>query len=188
MQKTSRNLRFSTALIAPMLFIILASAAYAAFSDSVAVKFTLKSGTMDPLISNYWITGYCGYGYTIALIDDNKTLTVDDDLLFPGWYLKLLIEIENNSTVPVTLNYTMTYLNGSSWIVINATRLFDLTGIQYEDGFYLDRACQTPMPKTFILEPDGVVYKKEDLSFDVQDRPELQGRDFEFHVTINFYD
>jgi hypothetical protein len=187
MQKTRRKLRLSTALVVPMLLIIFTSGAYAAFSDSVAVTFRLKSGSIDPLISNYWVTEYCGYGYNIALINDNKTLTVTDDLLFPGWYLRLIIEIKNNSTVPLTLNYTITYLNGSSWIDINATRLFDLTGIEYEDGFYLDSSCQTPMSETFILDPDEVVYKKEHLSFNVQDRPELQGRDFEFHVTIGFY-
>jgi len=187
MQKRSRNLRLSTALVAPMLFIMLASVAYAAFSDSVAVTLGLESGVMDPRISDYWVIGYCGYGYNIALINDNKTLTVTDDLLFSGWNLKLLIEIENNSTQRLTLNYTITYLNGSDWIVINSTRLFDLTGIEYLDGFYEDQTCETPIGENFVLEPGNVVYKREYLSFNVQDHSKFQGQDFEFHVTIDFY-
>lgn len=186
-RKRSRNLRFSTALIVPMLFIMFASVAYAAFSDSVTVTFRLKSGDIDPHISDYWVTEYCGYGYIIALTPDNKTFTITDDLLFPGWVLKLLIEIENNSTLDLTMNYTITYLNGTDWIAINTTRLFNLTGIEYEDGFYVDRTCQTPIPEDFVLGPSEVVYKKYHLSFNVQDRSELQGQDFEFHVTINFY-
>jgi len=186
MQKRSRNLRLSTTLIAPMLLITLASIAYAAISNSVSVNFILKSGNMDPRITNYWVTEYCGYGYTITLTNSNKTLTITDNLLFSGWKLNLTIEIENNSTMPLTLNYTITYLNGSDWIVINATRLFELTGIEYEDGFYLDSTCQTPIPQDFVFLPSHVVYKKEHLSFNAQD-PELQGKDIEFNVTINFY-
>jgi hypothetical protein len=187
MQKRSRNLRLSTALIAPMLLITLASIAYAAISNSVSVNFTLKSGNMDPRITNYWVTEYCGYGYTITLTNSNKTLTVTDNLLFSGWKLNLTIEIENNSTMPLTLNYTITYLNGTDWIVINATRLFELTGIEYEDGFFEDFTCETPIDcEDFVFFPDDVVYKREYLSFNAQDS-ELQGQDVEFKVTINFY-
>ena len=187
MQKRSRNLRLSTALIAPMLFIMLASVAYATFSNSVAVTFKLKSGDVDPRISNYWVTEYYGYGHTINITPDNKTIKVTDDLLFPGWNLTLIIEIENNSTFDLTLNYTITYLNDTNWIVVNATRLFDLTGIEYEDGFYEDFTCETPIDcEEFVFYPDDKIYKKEYLSFNVQNS-ELQGQDIEFHVTINFY-
>jgi len=186
MQKRSRNLRLSTALIAPMLLITLATVAYAAISNSVAVTFTLKSGGIDPRITKYWVTEYCGYGCTITLTNSNKTLTITDNLLFAGWKLNLTIEIENDSPARLTLNYTITYFDGTNGIEINATRLFELTGIEYEDGFYLEQTCQTPIPDDFILEPNTKVYKREHLSFNAQD-PELQGKYIEFNVTINFY-
>ena len=174
-----------------MLFITLFGLGYATVSDSVTTTFRLHSAKVDPKITNYWIIDYYGYGFDITLDEpDNKTLIFTDDLLFPGWYLELLIEIKNDADVAVSLNYTIEYLNGSTWVTTNKTRLLDLFRIIYEDGFYRDQECSDPIIdlQNYTLGSGDVVYKKEDLYFDAQDYPELQDKEFEFRVRIEFWD
>jgi len=172
-----------------MLFITLSCLGYATVSEDVTATFSLHSANVDPKITNYWIIDYNGHGFDITLDEpNNKTLMFTDDLLFPGWYLNLTIEITNDANVEwVSLNYTIEYLNGSNWITTDKEGLLDLFRIKYEDGFYHDRDCTDPIdPQTYTLGIGEVLYKREDLYFDAQECHELQDQEFIFRVIIEF--
>jgi hypothetical protein len=188
-------------VIAPMLLILFSSVAYAGYSDSITTLGPekgkgwgrVKKG-LDPIISNYWVIEYCGYGYDITVSDDNLTLNFADDLVFPGWYMKLVVELDNTGTVNVTLNSQLEYWDGSNWQATDEAGLLSVFRLVFEDGFYVGPGSDStwftsddePIPSDFVHEVGEVVYERDYLFFDGQDYPELQDQEFEFRVVISF--
>ena len=188
-------------IMVPMLLILLSSVAYACFSDSMTARgrgrghgWGLRKKAVDPIISNYWIIEYCGYGFDITVSNDNLTLTFVDDLVFPGWYVKLVVELNNTGTVDVTLSSQLEYWDGSQWKATDEAGLLSMFRIVFEDGFYLGPGDDStwftdqdiPVPADFVLESGEVVYEREYLFFDGQDYPELQDQEFQFRVVVSF--
>jgi len=184
-----------------MLLILISSVAYASFSDSMTThghKYGYKRGLqkkgIDPIISNYWVIGYCSYGFTITMDSGNTTLNFTDTLLFPGWYIKLLIQLNNTGAVNVTIASHLEYWDGSTWQPTDEAGLLSMFRIIYQDGFYLGPGPDSTwftiddeqIPLGFELEPGKVVYEEQYLFFDGQDYPQLQDQEFEFKVVIDF--
>ncbi|MDH5734133.1 MAG: hypothetical protein OEY88_10205 [Candidatus Bathyarchaeota archaeon] len=201
MRKDTQIGRLIAVLVVPMILILMSSVAYASFSNSMTVRghgrghgWGLEKKGIDPIITNYWVIEYCGYGFDITVSSDNLTLTFNDDLVFPGWYIKLVIELNNTGAVNVILASQLEYWDGSNWKTTDEAGLLSMFRIIYEDGFYLGPGSDStwftnqdiPIPLDFVLEVDEVVYKREYLFFDGQDYPELQDQEFEFRVVISF--
>lgn len=193
--------RLIALVIVPMLLILLSSVAYASFSNSMTTRgrgkghaWGLKKKGLDPIITNYWVIEYCGYGYDITVSDDNLTLTFTDDLVFPGWYLKLVVELNNTGTVNVTLNSQIEYLDGSVWKATDEAGLLSMFNMTFEDGFYTGPGGDStwfttddvPIPSDFVLEVGEVVYEREYLFFDGQEYPQHQDQEYEFRVVVSF--
>lgn len=193
--------RLIAVLVVPMLLILMSSVAYASFSNSMTARgrgrghgWGLKKKGIDPIITNYWVIEYCGYGFDITVSSDNFTLNFNDDLVFPGWYIKLVIELNNTGAVNVTLHSQLEYWDGSKWKATDEAGLLSMFRIIYEDGFYLGPGSDStwftvqdiPAPLDFVLEVGEVVYTREYLFFDGQDYPELQDQELEFRVVISF--
>ena len=201
MRKDMQIGRLIAVLVVPMLLILMSSVAYASFSNSMTTRghgrghgWGLKKKGIDPIITNYWVIEYCGYGFDITVSSDNLTLNFNDDLVFPGWYVKLVIELNNTGAVNVTLASQLEYWDGSQWKTTDEAGLLSMFRIIYEDGFYLGPGSDStwftnqdiPTPPDFVLEVGEVVFKREYLFFDGQDYPELQDQEFEFRVVISF--
>lgn len=193
--------RLIAVLVVPMLLILMSSVAYASFSNSMTARgngrghgWGLKKKGIDPIITNYWVIEYCGYGFDINVSSDNLTLTFNDDLVFPGWYIKLVIELNNTGAVNVTLHSQLEYLDGSEWKATDEAGLLSMFNMTFEDGFYLGPGSDStwftnqdiPTPPGFVLEVGEVVYEREYLSFVGQDYSGFQDQEFEFRVVISF--
>ena len=165
-----------------MLLMSLSSFGYAQWSDSVTTTAYLASGTEDIRITNYEVVYYNGEGIDITIAADEKSITIEDTLLFPGWELKLAIEIHNAGNLALYMSSEIQYEGGT----ITETQLRDLFGIVYTDGFYLDPGLNEPVPDltTWQLWVGDNWYKLEHLIFDAQDYPELQDQSFTFQVII----
>jgi hypothetical protein len=128
--------------------------------------------------------------------DDNLTLTFADDLLFPGWYIKLVVELDNTGTVNVTHNSQLEYWDGSNWQATDEAGLWSMFRIEFEDGLYLGPGSDLTWftsddeaaPSDFVHEVGKVVYERDYLSFDGQGSPDpdLQDEEFEFRVVVSF--
>jgi len=201
MRKHVQRRRLIALVIVPMLLILLSSVAYASFSDSMTTRghgkghgWGRQKKGLDPIISDYWVIEYCGYGYDITVSDDNLTLTFTDDLVFPGWYIKLVVELDNTGAVNVTLNSQLEYWDGSKWQATDEAGLLGMFRMVFEDGFYLGPGSDltwftsddVPIPSDFVHEVGELVYEREYLYFDGQDYPELQDQEFEFRVVVSF--
>ena len=165
-----------------MLLITLSSFGYAQWSDSVTTTAYLASGTEDIRITNYEVVYYNGEGIDITIAADEKSITIEDTLLFPEWELQLAIEIHNAGNLALYMSSEIRYEGGT----ITETQLLDLFRIVYTDGFYLDPSLNEPVPDltTWQLWPGDNWYKLEHLIFDAQDSPELQDQSFTFQVII----
>lgn len=171
-----------------MLLITLSSFGYAQWSDSVTAIAYLSSGTEDIRITNYDVAYYNGQGIDITIAADNKSINIEDTLLFPGWELNLTIEIHNEGNLALYLSSEIQH----DGVTITETQLLDLFRIRYTDGFYLSPGTDgkwftgddVPFDLSKQLWPCENVYKLEHLIFDAQDFPELQDQSFTFQVII----
>lgn len=144
----------------------------------------------DIEITGYTLVSYNGFGYYIDW--DTNTLWFNDTLLFPGWELKLVLNITNVGTSSLQLSYRIDYWNGTDWTQSDEAELLSMFGLNYTDGFYLgpgpDGTWNTPddvpMPAEHAVAPEETVYKVEHLLIDAQDRPELQNQTFMLRVEI----
>jgi len=177
----------------------LSSFGYATYPANVSALASFDSGEEDISITDCIVISYNGF-IIPPKIDWNETdIVFEDDLLYPGWQLKLLTEITNTGTIRVQIWAEISYWDGASWIPINEHDLLTLFRIDYTNGFYNDTGPDgkwfTPddTPWTgregdYRLWPDppyNKVYKEEHLIFDAQDNPELQDEPFTFKVDVN---
>lgn len=178
----NKNGRILFALLVPLLLVTLSSFGYAQWSKSLTTTAYLTSGTEDIRITNYEVLYYNGYGIDITIATDQKSITIEDTLLFPDWELKLVIEIYNAGNVPLYISSEIQHNDET----ITETQLLKLFNITYTDGFYLDPDLNEPvldLTTSPILVGESW-YKLEHLIFDAQDHPELQGQTFNFQVII----
>lgn len=173
-----------------MLLITLSSFGYAQWSDTLTAIANLDMAEEDLRITGYEVAYYNGYdALDISIAAGEKSIDIEDTLLFPGWELKLVIQIHNAGTAPLYLSSEIKH----DGVTIPATDLLDLFRIRYTDGFYDgpggDGQWFTGDDEEFDLSlqlfPCDYVYKLEHLIFDAQDFPELQGQSFTFQVIIN---
>jgi len=201
MRKHIQRRRLIALVIVPMLLILLSSVAYASFSDTMSARgqgkghgWGRQKKGLDPIITNYWVIEYCGYGYDITVSADNLTFTFTDDLVFPGWYVKLVVELNNTGAVNVTLNSQLEYWDGSNWQATDEAGLLSMFNMTFEDGFYVGPGSDSTwftsddvsVPSDFVLEVGEVVYEREYLYFDGQEYPHHQDQEYEFRVVISF--
>jgi len=172
-----------------MLLITLSSFGYAQWSDTLSAIANLNIAEEDLRITGYEVAYYNGDDtLDISIAAGEKSIDIEDTLLFPGWELKLVIEIHNAGTAPLYLSSEIKH-NG---VTIPDTDLLDLFRISYTDGFYDgpggDEQWFTGDDEEFVLSlqlfPSERAYKLEHLIFDAQDFPELQGQSFTFQVII----
>jgi hypothetical protein len=192
----SRNVQVITVLVLPLLFIILGSLGYAAWSDTISTTATFTSATYDVEILDCWKQEYNGQGCTLIWEVGGKDISFTDEALFPGWQLTLFTKIHNkdqSQSWVAVINYTLYYSDdGVNWIQCNETELYNQYRIQYTGGFYLDPGPDgtwntpddTPMPPDYTIDPCTCVYNKQNLFFDAQDHPELSGKSFSIKVVI----
>ena len=173
-----------------MLLITLSSFGYAQYNNTLTAIANLDNAEEDLRITGYEVA-YCN-GYDtldISIAAGEKSIDIEDTLLFPGWELKLVIQIHNAGTAPLSLSSEIKH-DGAT---IPATDLLDLFRISYTDGFYDgpggDGQWFTVDDVEFDLSlqlfPSNHAYKLEHLIFDAQDFPELQGQSFTFQVIIS---
>ena len=201
MRKHIQRRRLIALVIVPMLLILLSSVAYASFSDSMTKRgpgkghgWGRQKKGLDPIITNYWVIEYCGYGHDITVSDDNLTLTFTDDLVFPGWYIKLVVELNNTGAVNVTLSSQIEYWDGSNWQATDEAGLLRMFNMTLEDGFYTGPGDDStwftgddvPVPSDFVLEVGEVVYERDYLYFIDQAHPSHQDQEYQFRVVISF--
>jgi len=180
------NTRAVALLLIPILAIALGGLGYIVLSGQVASI----SETEDIAITGYTTVFYNGLGYDLDW--DANTLWFNDTLLFPGWELKLVLNITNVGTASVNLSYRIDYWNDVDWTETDEAGLLSMFGLVYTDGFYLgpgpDEIWNTPddvpMPPEYAVASEQTVYKVEHLLIDAQDRPELQDQTFMLQVEI----
>jgi len=161
---------------------------------------TFTSGTEDISITNCIVISYNGFTIPPKLDWDDTSIIFEDDLLYPGWELKLLTEITNTGTVKVMLSTQIYYSwDGIDWTPTDANVLFTQFQFKYANGFYEDPGPDrewftnddtewTGREGDYRLWPDPpskVVYKEEHLIFDAQDFPERQDQFFYIKVDVN---
>jgi hypothetical protein len=153
----------------------------------------------DISITDCLIISYNGFIIPPRISWDDTNIIFEDDLLYPGWELKLLVEITNIGTMPVHIWAEIMYWDGASWIPIDGDDLLTLFRLNYTNGFYSDAGSDgewftdddtlwTGKEGDYHLWPDplyNTVYKKEHLIFDAQNHPELQDEFFTFQVDVN---
>jgi len=172
-----------------MLLITLSSFGYAQWSDTLTAIANLDMAEEDLRITGYEVAYYNGYGIDISIAGGEKSIDIEDTLLFPGWELKLVIQIHNAGTAPLFLSSEIKH----DGVTIPGTDLLDLFRIRYTDGFYDNPGpdgqwffeYDEPFDLSLQLYPCDHVYKLEHLIFDAQAFPELQGQSFTFQVIIN---
>lgn len=169
-----------------MLFIPLVAFGYAQWNDSLAVVSYMRAGTESIRITGCEVTDYNGYGdYTLDW--DEDTLYFEDTNLFPDWQLEFEVTIHNGGTIPVYLSYEIFYSwDQENWVQVedpeDPKELYNEFRIVYTDGLYNEDG--DPWDPTDYLWPCEIVYKIENLLFDAQDRPDLQGKTFTIKVEI----
>ena len=198
---THTNGRLLFALLVPILLITLSSFGYAVYQGNLNTIATFTSGTEDISITDCTVISYNGFTIPPKLDYNDTQTTFEDDLLYPGWELKLLTEITNTGTVKVTLSTQIYYSwDGITWTPTDANGLLTQFRINYTNGFYNETGpdgewftdddvewdgrngdyCLWPDP------PSKVVYKLEHLIFDAQDfQEELQDKTFYIKVDVN---
>jgi hypothetical protein len=156
-------------------------------------------GPEDISITDCIVISYNGFIIPPKISWDDTNIVFEDDLLYPGWELKLLTEITNIGPMPVRIWSEILYWDGSSWIPIVEGDLLTPFRLDYTNGFYNDTGSDgdwftdddtpwTGHEGDYRLWPDSPydkVYKKEHLIFDAQDYPELQDEFFTFKVDVN---
>lgn len=173
-----------------MLLITLSSFGYAQYSNTLTTIANLDNAEEDMRITAYEVAYYNGYGtLDISIAADEKSIDIEDTLLFPEWELKLVIEIHNHGTAPLYLSSEIKHND----VTIPETDLLNLFRIDYTDGFYDNPGpdgqwffeYDEPFDLSLQLFPCDYVYKLEHLIFDAQDFPELQSQSFTFQVIIS---
>jgi len=173
-----------------MLLITLSSFGYAQYSNTLTAIANLDNAEEDLRITAYEVAYYNGYGIDISIADDKKSIDIEDTLLFPGWELKLVVELHNAGTAPLYLSSEIKHDD----VTIPETDLLDLFRIVYTDGFYDNAGTDgqwftgddDPFDLSGQLWPCDHVYKLEHLIFDAQlNQTELQGQSFTFQVIIS---
>ena len=191
--------RLLPALLVPILLITLSSFGYAIYPSSLSTAFASNSGPEDISITDCIVISYNGFIIPPKVDWNDTDIVFEDDLLYPGWELKLVTEITNIGPIPVHIWSEIMYWDGASWIPIGEDDLFTLFRLDYINGFYNDTGSDgewftdddTPWTgregdyRLWPVPPCNKVYKKEHLFFDAQDNPELQDRVFAFKVDVN---
>ena len=182
-----------------MLLIPLSSFGYALYLGNLTTIATFTAGTEDISITNCAIIYYNGFTNPPNLDWTDTQITFEDDLLYPGWELKLLAEITNTGTVRVMLSTQIYYSwDGTTWTPTDANGLLTQFRIIYTTGFYEapgtdgtwftnDDVEWTGRRGLLRLWPNphsNLVYNEEHLLFDAQDFPELQDKTFCIKVEI----
>jgi hypothetical protein len=172
---------------------------YASYPGKFSAAANSSSGPEDISITDCIVISYNGFIIPPKISWDDTDVVFDDDLLYPGWELKLLTEITNIGPMPVRIWSEIMYWDGTSWIPIGEGDLLTLFRLDYTSGFYNDTGPDgewftdddtpwTGREGDYRLWPDppySKVYKKEHLTFDAQDNPELQDEFFTFKVDVN---
>lgn len=187
-------------ILVPTILISLSSFGYAVYLGKLTTIATFTSGTEDISITNCAIIYYNGFTIPPNLVWTATQITFEDDLLYPGWELKLLAEITNTGTVPVMLSTQIYYSwDGTTWTLTDANGLLTQFRIKYTNGFYEgpgpdgkwftdNEILWTGREGDYRLWPDppyNKVYKEEHFFFDAQDFPELQDKTFYIMVEIS---
>ena len=182
-----------------MLLFTLSSFGYAIYPSNLSTAFASNSGPEDISITDCIIISYNGFIIPPNVDWNDTDITFEDDLLYPGWELKLVTEITNVGLMPVRIWSEIMYWDGASWLPIGKDDLFTLFCLYYTNGFYNDTGPDgewftgddtvwTGQGGDYRLWPSppyNKVYQKEHLIFDAQDNPELQDTIFIFKVDIN---
>jgi len=193
----SRNVQVITILVVPLLFIILGSIGYAAWSDTLSTTAELTNADYDIEIINCWIQESNSQGCTLIWEKGGVQISFTDEGLFPGWQLTLFTQVHNkgqNDSWVGVINYTIYYQDEETlnWVQCNETDLYNLFRIRYTGGFYLNNGTDgiwntlddTPMPTEYQIIPCTCVYNKQTLFFDAQDRPDLMDKTFNIQVVL----
>lgn len=186
-----KNIQVTALLVVPLLFIILGSLGYAAWTDQITTTATLDSVDYQIEILDCWVQHYNGLGYTLFWEQGGKEIAFADEAIFPGWNLTLITKVHNKGLLDswyAVINFTLYYQDEQTgdWIECTETELYNLFRIQYTGGFYLDSGpdgiwCtpdDTPMPPEYQITPCTSVYNIQNLFFDAQNHPELLGKTF----------
>jgi hypothetical protein len=182
-----------------MLLVTLSSFGYAMYPSNLSTAFASNSGPEDISITDCIVISYNGFIIPPNIDWNDTDIIFEDDLLYPGWELKLVTEITNVGLMPVHIWSEIMYWDGASWIPIVAGDLFTLFHLYYTNGFYNDTGPDgkwftdddtewTGRGGDYLLWPSppyNKVYKKEHLIFEAQDNPELQDTIFIFKVEVN---
>jgi len=177
--------RLMFALLAPLMFIPLVGFGYAKWTNTITVVSYMQSGDESIRITRYSVTYYNGYG-DFKLEGTEDTIFFEDNNIFPGWELELLVEIHNDGTVPVYISYQIYYWDRdqTDWVQVSdpPMELYDKFRIVYTD--WLHDEVGEPWDPEIYLWPCETVSKIERILFDAQDRPDLQDETFTIKVEI----
>lgn len=194
------NGRLLFALLVPILLTSLSGFGYAGYAGNLSTVAKVTSSTEDISITHCTIIDYNGFTVPPELYWDDTNIFFEDELLYPGWEIKLLTEITNTGTLRVQLWTNIYYsLDDTTWTPTTDDELLTLFCIEYTDGFYSDPGpdekwfTKDDTPWTgrngdYRLWPDppyDKVYKQERLVFDAQDHPELQDKPFYIKVDVS---
>jgi hypothetical protein len=175
----------------------LGSIGYATWSDTLSATADLSNADYNVEIINCWIQQYNGQGCTLLWQKGETEVSFTDEAIFPGWNLILYTQVHNkgqNESWVATVNYTIYYQDEQTleWMQTNETQLYDLFRIRYTNGFFLnngtDNAWNTPddtaMPPDYEWIPCTMVFSRQELLFDAQDRPDLMDKTFNIKVVL----
>lgn len=171
------------------------------YQGSLTTVATFTNGDEDISITDCTVISYNGFTIPPKLDYDDTNITFQDDLLFPGWELKLLTEITNTGEVRVMLTTQIYYSwDETTWTPTDANGLLTQFQINYTNGLYEDPGPDgewftgddiewTGRDGLLRLWPDppsNLVYKEEHLIFEAQDfQEELQDKAFYIKVDIS---
>ena len=122
----------------PILLITLSGFGYAIYPSNLSAAFASNSGPEDISITDCIVISYNGFIIPPKISWDDTDIVFEDDLLYPGWELKLVTEITNIGPIPVHIWSEIMYWDGASWIPIGEDDLFTLFRLYYTNGFYND--------------------------------------------------
>jgi hypothetical protein len=175
----------------------LGSIGYATWSDTLSAEADLSNADYNVEIINCWIQQYNGQGCTLLWEKGTTEVSFTDEAIFPGWNLILYTQVHNkgqNESWVATVNYTIYYQDEQTleWVQTNETELYDLFRISYTSGFFLNNGTDTiwntpddtPMPLDYEWIPCTMVFSRQELLFDAQDRPDLMGKTFNIKVVL----
>ena len=166
-----------------MMLIPLMGFGYAQWSNTLTVVSIMQAGTESIRIAGCEVTYYNGYGDN-TLEWDEDTVYFEYTNLFPGWELEIVVEIQNDGTIPVYLTNEIFYSwDEENWVrVENPEELYNEFRIVYTDALYNKEDELWDTNGRFW--PLGTVYKVAHLLFDAQDRPDLQDKTFTIKIEI----